>query len=192
MTHLVGNPWSEGYTTTNSYTTPYFLLTNGFRIIGLLSTPKYQPWGGDKTGSGVRSNHVVAYVRSMSGPAFEKFPQNNQSVQELGFTYRLTSEVLPYGTNYYDPNWTNYTALPANSADNILRSNYWQVANSLQANLHDVRLTFLWPVLPRGRTGNGGQTFRTLVSGQLLQTNDFGYPLNPLYFFQPQTYVKAP
>ena len=113
-------------------------------------------------------------------------------MHDLGFSYRLTSEIIPYGTNYYDPSWTNYTAFPANSPDNISRSNNWLVANNLQANLHDVRLTFLWPLLPRGRTGSGGQAFRTLVGGQLLRTNDFGYPLIPLYFFQPQTYVKSP
>ena len=169
-----------------------FPITSGFRIIGLLSTPKYLPMETIKgQSSGFYSNHVVAYVRSMSGPAFEKYPQTNSTVQDLGFTYRLTAEVLPYGTNYYDPNWTNYTAYPANLMDGIWRSNYWQIANNLQANLHDVRLTFLWPLLPSGRAGNGGQTFRTLVGGQLLQTNDFGYPNNWLYFFQPQTYVNA-
>jgi hypothetical protein len=169
-----------------------FPITTGFRIVGLLSTPKYIPQTGRGQPSGFVSNNVVAYVRSMSGPAFEKFPQINSTVQDLGFTYRLTSEVLSYGTNYYDPNWTNYSAFPANSADNIWRYNYWQVANNLQANLHDVRLNFRWPLLPRGRIGNGGQTFRTLVSGQLLRTNEFSYPNNPLFFFQPQTYVKAP
>jgi type II secretory pathway pseudopilin PulG len=191
MTHVIGS-WVNGYTTTNSSTTPPFPLTSGLRIVGLLTTPKYLAWGVSKTGVNVASNHVVAYVRSMSGPAFEKFPQNDPNVQDLGFSYRMTSEVLPYGTNYYDPSWTNYTAFPANSADYVWRYNYWLAANNLQANLHDVRLTFLWPLFPRGRTGSGGQAFRTLVSGQLLQTSDFGYPQYPLYFFQPQTYVKSP
>src|SRR5258706_332087 len=40
-----------------------FAITNGQRIIGLLSTPKYQ-YLGDGV---VRSNHVVAYLRAMSG-----------------------------------------------------------------------------------------------------------------------------
>jgi len=166
------------YTTTNSSMNPQFPLTSGFRIIGLLSTPKYLAWGNVKAG-GVASNHVVAYVRSMSGPAFEKFPQRNPDVQDLGFSYRMTSEVIPCSNNYFDPSWT---------VDPVFRA----VTSTLQANLHDLRLTFLWPLLPRGRTGNGGQAFRTLVSGQLVQTNDFGYPLYPLYFFQPRTYVKSP
>ena len=100
-----------GYTLTNSSgMSPQYPLTNGFRIVGLLSTPKYVPWasGGRSPTTGYYSNHVVAYVRSMSGPAYEKFPQNNQSVQDLAFNYRLTSEVVPYGTNYYDPSWVNF------------------------------------------------------------------------------------
>jgi type II secretory pathway pseudopilin PulG len=191
MTKVVQNTVPNWYTTTNSFGSPQFPLTSGSRIVGLLSTPKYLAWSTGK-GSGVASNHVVAYVRSMSGPAFEKFPQKNPDVQDLGFSYRMTSEVLPYGTNYYDPSWTNYTAFPANSPDYIWRYNYWLAANNLQASLHDVRLTFLWPLLARGRTGNGGQAFRTLASGQLLQTYEVGFPQNPLYFFQPQTYVKSP
>jgi len=178
MTHVIGS-WVNGYTTTNSSTTPPFPLTSGLRIVGLLTTPKYLAWGVVKTGVNVASNHVVAYVRSMSGPAFEKFPQKNPDVQDLGFSYRLTSEVIPYSTNYFDPSWT---------IDPVFRA----VTSTLQTNLHDVRLIFLWPLFPRGRTGSGGQAFRTLVSGQLLQTNDFGYPQYPLYFFQPQTYVKSP
>jgi type II secretory pathway pseudopilin PulG len=145
---------------TRSYGYP---LPSGLRIVGLLSTPKYVPVTLPKGGSGYFSNHVVAYVRSMSGPAYEKFPQNNSSVQDLAFSYRMTSEVIPYGWgNQADPN--------------------------LQANLHDLRLTFRWPLRSRGQLGPGAQAFRTLVSGQLLQTNDLS---SPLYFFEPSTYVKA-
>src|SRR5688572_904456 len=48
---------------------PEFPITNGFRIIGLIGTPKYAP--NQQTG-GFFSNYVVAYVRSLSGPASEK------------------------------------------------------------------------------------------------------------------------
>ena len=37
----------------------------------------------------------------------------------------------------------------------------------LAANLRELRLTFLWPLLPNGSPGNGRQTFRTSVAGQL-------------------------
>src|ERR1039458_967951 len=179
-----------GYTRTNSSGMSYqFPLTNGFRIVGLLSTPKYVFWaaGGRSPVTGYYSNHVVAYVRSMSGAAYEKYPQSNPDVQDLAFSYRMTSEVVPYGTNYYDPSWT--------AAD----TNYANVVNNLNANLHDVRLTFRWPLRSRGQLGLGGQAFRTLVGGYLQETNEPGYyrsapGLVPtpydLYFFQPRTYVK--
>jgi type II secretory pathway pseudopilin PulG len=178
-----GPPVVYAYTYNGSWqngTSLGFPITNGLRIIGLLSTPKYmfpEPVKGQP--SVMISNYVVAYVRSMSGPAYDKSPQNNPSVQDLAFSYRMTSEVIPYWTNYFDPSWTSDPAFRA-------------VASNLQTNLHDVRLIFRWPLLPKGRTGNGGQAFRTLVGGSLLQTNEFGYPLNPLYFFQSRTYVKSP
>jgi hypothetical protein len=61
----------------------------------------------------------------------------------------------------------------------------------LTANLHELRLTFLWPLQPNGKAGKGRQTFRTTVAGQMTQvfTNN-----QWLYFFQPQSFtnVSAP
>jgi type II secretory pathway pseudopilin PulG len=180
-----------GYTRTNSSgMSLQYPLTNGFRIVGLLSTPKYVPWASSSKppSSGYFSNHVVAYVRSISGSAYEKYPQSNPDVQDLAFSYRMTSEVVPYGTNYYDPSWT------------AVDTNYANVVNNLNANLHDVRLIFRWPLRSRGQLGLGGQAFRTLAGGFLQETNEPGYyrsasaPLVPspydLYFFQSRTYVK--
>src|ERR1035441_10391757 len=64
----------------------------------LIRTPKYVFWaaGGRSPVTGYYSNHVVAYVRSMSGAAYEKYPQSNPDVQDLAFSYRMTSEVVPY------------------------------------------------------------------------------------------------
>jgi type II secretory pathway pseudopilin PulG len=180
-----------GYTLTNSSTSPQFPLTNGFRIVGLLSTPKYLPYK-SRTQTGFISNNVVAYIRSMSGPANEKFPQISQSMQDLAFSYLMTSEVVPYWTNYYDQSWTNYAAFPTNSPEYVARHDYSMVTGNLQANLHDVRLLFRWPLRSQGKTGQGGQSFRTLVSGQLLQTNEPDFGAINLYYFQPRTYVKAP
>jgi type II secretory pathway pseudopilin PulG len=175
-----------GYTVSNSSgMSPQYPLINGYRILGLLSTPKYAPWSTPKpAASGYFSNNVVAYMRSMSGPAYEKYPQNNPAVQDFAFCYRLTAEIVPYWTNYFDPSWT------------LLDTNYAAVVNNLSNNLHDVRLTFRWPLRSRGQLGPGGQAFRTLVGGQLMETNELTYPANNraynLYFFQPRTYVKAP
>jgi type II secretory pathway pseudopilin PulG len=141
-----------------------FTLINGERIIGLLGTPKY-----DGNGTLFWTNQVVAYVRALSGLAVEKFPQDNADVRQDAFSYRLITENLQlpvppdYDTNSY--------------------------SRQLTHNLRELRLSFRWPLLPNGNIGNGRQTFRTTAGGQLLSVNDNG---QALYFFQPQTFVKAP
>ena len=187
-----GPPVARGFT----YLTPYFRLTNGNNIIGLLSTPKLlvqPPFGG------FFSNHVVAYVRSMSGPVAEKAPQTNSAMQDLGLSYRLICDVTPYGTNFFDPVWLYRGNLNTNSADYIAKYNYSNVIRTLEGNLHDIRLTFRWPLLPNGDVGPGRQVYRTMVGGLLQGTNEFGYPsgypagfTNFLFFFQPRTYVQVP
>ncbi len=172
-----------GYTLASSSTPSQFPLVNGARIVGLLSTPKYVFPGANSVG--YYSNHVVAYVRSLSGPANEKFPQNNSAVQDFAFGYLMTSEVVPYWTNYFDPSWV---------------SQFGAALKDLQGNLHDVRLAFRWPLRSQGPSGSSGQSFRTLVGGLLQETNEPGFlrsipnQASPydLYFFQPRTYVKVP
>jgi type II secretory pathway pseudopilin PulG len=161
------------YDQNNSSAGYAYRLATGSNIIGLLSTPKYMI----TTDNDFRSNHVVAYVRSLSGPASEKFPQTNAVVEDLGLSYRMIAEVIPYWTNYYDPVWVSGPG----------GSNFWMVTKNLRANLYDVRLTFRWP-MARGVNAPGRQVFRTLASGLL--TND--PPGQPLFFFLPRTYVKAP
>ena len=189
-----------GFTFTNStvggtLSSPQFPITNGFRIIGLLSTPQITTVPGD---NGFFSNHVVAYVRSISGPASEKFPQTDSSIKDFGLNYKLICDVGPYSTNFFHPDWTNWTALSTNTPDFYNRYNYSVVASNLAANLHDLRLTFRWPLLPNGDVGPERQVFRTMVAGELVGTHDFGIPQYPtgvtnyLFFFQPRTYVKAP
>ncbi len=190
-----------GYTLTNStigaaLSDPQMPLTNGFRIIGLLCTPQIYTL---PQGQGFLSNHVVSYFRSISGPASEKYPQTDASVQDFGLSYKLICNVGAYSTNYFDPTWTNVIGLSTNSPLFAPRYNYSIVVSNLQWNLHDVRLTFLWPLLPNGDVGRERQVFRTMVGGELIGTTDRGYPPNGygglpvfLYFFQPRTYVKAP
>jgi hypothetical protein len=147
-----GNPVSKPLV----YTPPF--TGGGHDIIGLLSTPKYVPFGSGRT-AGYYSNYLVAVVRSMSGAATDKFPQNNPILRDLGLTYRLVSEVIP--CSFADPSigYTNVT------------------------DLHEVRLTFRWPFnLQNGVTGPGRQVFRSTVSG--LYTNE---PGGLYYFIQPRT-----
>ena len=155
---------------------PSFPLNSGFRIVGLLSTPKYLPFAG-----GFFSNYVVAAVRSLSGDVSDKFPQTNTSLQDLAFSYRMIPDVVTFGTTYYNQSWSN------------------PMSPNLSNNLHDVRLTFRWP-LAQGTKAPGRQVYRTLAGGFLQQTNEPGF-LKPnsvvpsqydLYFFEPQAFVKAP
>ena len=192
-------PYKQGYTYFHSTlndtpTSPQeYPITNGFRIIGLLSTPRYQPFVEGKN-TGFYSNYVVAWVRSMSGSASEIYPQTNPTILDLGLNYRMIPEIVPYAS--YDRSWTNYTdpAIYPNKNPNLVaaRSNYWMVAKNMQTNLHDVRLIFRWPVLPNGNVGNGRQVFRTMVGGNLLTTNEPLFPTFPVHLFQSRSYVKAP
>jgi len=159
---------------------PRLTLTNGYSIIGVLSTPKIVP---HPNGS-FTSNHVVAVFRSLSGPANEKPPQLNPTIQEMALTYRVIADISDYSTNFYDPTWTNFTLSNLSTNDIVTRSNYMRLVQSLYTNLHDVRLTFLWPILPSGKIGSGRQVYRTMVSGRY--TND--PPTSPYFFFQPRTY----
>jgi len=146
---------------------PFLPLTNGYTIIGLLSTPKYEYRNLDDVARKfvARSNYVIAYVRAMSGAATEKFPQDSADVRELAFRYRMISEVVPH--TQWDTNWVSWNTPGLLPAEAVARSNYWWVASRLYQNLHDVRLTFRWPLLPRGKTGNGRQVFRATTGGIL-------------------------
>jgi type II secretory pathway pseudopilin PulG len=171
-------PTVSWYTPTES-SPAGFPLTNGYRIVGLLSTPKYIPLPNEA----FYSNHVVAAFRSLSGPASDKFPQTNSALQDLAFGYRMIPEVVTFGISYdpVDRSWRN------------------PMVPTLQNNLHEVRLTFRWP-LAQGAKAPGRQVYRTLVGGSLQETNEPGFlrktPGVPspydLYFFEPRAYVKAP
>jgi len=170
-----GNKGSRGYTYDAAFNNLY--LTNGARIIGLLSTPQFTAGnnpGGipllDTFDQNYVSNHVTAMVRSLSGLAAEKPPQDNQIMREDTFTYRIyaVNAPLPQDTNTFSP--TNVNSF----------------ATQLAANQRDLRLAFYWPVQPNGKVGGSRHTFRTTIGGQLLRTNDF-YGM-PLYFYQPQRF----
>jgi hypothetical protein len=176
---VFATPAPQIYTPTSAYP-----ITNGYRIIGLLSTPKFtyddlrNPWPQYFT-----SNYVVALVRSMSGAAFDKFPQDNPTLQDAAFKYRLISEVVPYWNT--DPSWVDPTS-PA-----FLGTNYINIVKNREVNLYDVRLIFRWPVLPNGNIGNSRLVFRTQASGSV--TNEPTLFIRPpfAYFFKSRNYVKA-
>jgi hypothetical protein len=167
-------------------------LTNGFRVIGLLSTPRFTPAPPASPPGAFNSNHVVAYVRSISGAALEKYPQDNGTMMDSAFTYRLLPEVLPFmafdtiRTNYLDP-----AVNPGNTNEWMQRLNYSMYVQTLQTNIHDIRLIFRWPVYPNGTSGNGRLAFRATGGSYVFKPDPYSGYTN-LYFFQPRTLVKAP
>jgi prepilin-type N-terminal cleavage/methylation domain-containing protein len=160
-----------------TYATGPIFLNNGMIIVGLLSSPEYIDLNGDPITnvlSGGYSNHVVAYVHSISGPAVEKAPQDNDLVRGDSFGYRVLCVNAPVATD---------TNMFANFNNAYVRQ--------LNANLHELRLTFFWPQLPNGNVGPGRQTFRTMVAGQIVTNIVLGTPSQILYFYQPQSFVNA-
>ena len=212
----------NGYFATNFYIAPGYyssgsLITNGANIVGLLSAPEYTDPNGQPISSitnvSYYSNHIVAYVRSLSGPAIEKPPQDNDIVVGDSFGYRVLCVNAPVAK--FEP--TGWSSQPYNQGVTVSyplngQVTYWQsTANTLAtdqpgvpgvqsawarvlypevlgANLHELRLTFFWPQLPNGNLGSGRQSFRTLVAGQVLTTNING---QVLYFYQPQSFVSS-
>ena len=82
-------------------------LTNGANIIGLLSMPEYTLNDGTPISSlvfGGYSNYVVAYVRSLSGSAVEKPPQDNDIIRGDSFSYKMICQNVPAPV-YTPPPW---------------------------------------------------------------------------------------
>jgi prepilin-type N-terminal cleavage/methylation domain-containing protein len=155
-----------------------FPLTNGLNVVGLLGTPEFVNASGGPIPSlmfGGYSNHIVAYVHSISGPAIEKPPQDNDIVRDGSFGYRVLCVNAPVATDM--------TAVT--NVFGVVTNAYFR---QLAANLHELRLAFFWPQLPNGNLGPGHQSFRTLVAGQIVQTSDNG---QWLYFYQSQSFVNV-
>jgi type II secretory pathway pseudopilin PulG len=187
-------------------------LTNNARIIGLMSWPEYTDNNGNPIPYLVNgySNHVVAYVRSISGAAVEKPPQDNPIVQQDSFGYKIICDNVPVAVDtriwqaqsynagdvvFYSEVFWRATAITG-SGDIPGVSPLWtqnSYAQQLTANLHELRLTFLWPLLPSGNTGAGWHTFSTTVGGQITVTYDTSVtPNQPLYFLQSQSFTSVP
>jgi hypothetical protein len=77
----------------------------------------------------------------------------------------------------------DFNAVGLTPEEVITRSNYWQIARSLQGNMNELRLLFRWPIDSKRVAGNQRQVFRTLLGGSL--TNQTG---TPRWFIQSSTY----
>jgi hypothetical protein len=205
-------------------TLPAMPITNGLRIIGLLSTPEFT--GGAGGGEAVpnvifggTSNYVTAYVRSFSGLAAEKPPQDNQIMQEDTFSYRLhcVNAPVPTDTNFFQPLWQDQAY--GSGSQVFYQWDFWQATANIPAaygpppgpnpskwvkvpnytlellnSQRELRLLFSWPLLPNGKIGGFRQSFRDTVAGQLIRTNYGNYfPfINDLYFYESQSFTNAP
>jgi len=206
-------------------------LTNGANIIGLLSTPEYI--GAPGFGSGVAgapgegipslffggiSNHIVAYCRSISGPAYEKPPQDNPILQGDSFSYRMfvVNAPTPVDTNMFTPVWTSstpspvfynwtYWSLPGGGLSALAPgtpNSPWQMTPNYSLeqtfNLHELRLTFEWPQHPNGNLGTGRQTYCTLIAGQLQYQPPYQPGISTVYYntnlycYQAQSFTNTP
>jgi prepilin-type N-terminal cleavage/methylation domain-containing protein len=187
-------------------------INSGASIISLLTTPEYVDLNGGPLNNrsfdnGGFSNHVVAYVRSISGPAVEKPPQANDSiVRGDSFTYRIlcvngpvevsatpwvpgqygAGSIVGFGYGFRQATATTRVQPDTPGSTDWVRVPY---LDQLTANLRELRLTFLWPQLPNGGLGLGRQTFRTMVAGQLVMTTNNN---QALYFYQSQSFTNAP
>lgn len=167
------------------------------------------------------SNHIVAYCYSISGPAIEKPPQDNPILQQDSFGYRLycVNAPTPVDTNMFIGLWSETASYAAgqtvffnwmywgsringNSGNPpYSQSPYWAMSPDytleMALNLHELRLTFLYPQLPNGHLGSGRGTYRTLIAGQILRQPIPGYPYNVwyntnLYYYLPQSFTNTP
>jgi hypothetical protein len=152
------------------------VLTNGQRIVGLLTTYKYPPFATQPL-----TNWVSARVRAITGSAVEK----SKSAQDMAFAYQLISEVVPLHT--YPPEYTNYVAAPPNQVQ--ARSNLWVLARNQAPNSYELRLTLQGPLIPKGKGYvllGTPKTFRTLISGSLIPAGDNNFFVQPSIFVQVQ------
>lgn len=147
------------------------IALDGQRLIGLLATPR------STTQVGV--SNVVAWLRAINSTAIDRDPD----ARDLAFRYQLVAEVQPFMG--YPP-----------AATNGLSTNDLARLNVLQRSLHEVRLTFRWPLYrdnagnpENARVGTHRRTFRALVGGSQLffPTNILGHE-RLVYYFQPSDY----
>jgi len=187
---IPGNPRIEGS------------LTNGLRIVGLLTFPKYpfNPLTGrimvhPATGNPASTNIISGYIRALSGSAMDKSRPadrtTREAIRDFAFAYQFHSEVIPLSP--YPREFTNYVqainaGLPPDEV--ATRSNLWLMACNQAFNFSELRLTLQGPVIRRGQTLEAvgtPKTFRTIITGTVSNyLNNFSG-----FFVQPSTFVQV-
>jgi len=186
------------------------VYTNGAEIIGLLCTPQTNYYNTNTFPS--KFFDITATVRALSGPATEQNGLNGM----MAFTYRMEVMVTPFSSIALEA--TNYNEANLDVNQSNICYNRWLQANpgaqgtatapistpggtvwvpaggpaysgALVYNMFNVRLRFSWPVLANGTTGDGHQTYCTVVGSQLV--NCASADGVPCWFFQPQTFANG-
>jgi hypothetical protein len=143
--------------------------TNGFRsgreIVGLLTQPAVIDTNRSEL---IYRRPVIAFVRALTGIASDKTPRS-----EFAFTYRLTTEILPYRpVPRFETNWNE----PGLGGEMIqFRSNQWLSARAMRGTTFDLQVVLEWPVYfmnGRAQVGDNRKIFRALVNGVVVRTND--------------------
>ena len=112
----------------------------------------------------VGGSSMNAQIRGLTGVATEQSGSNALTA----FSYSMNVEIIPFVT------------FASNEVGSAAEGEH------LSTNLYELRLKFSWPVRPNGTVGPGRQSYRTMVSGQLVENTNNG---PPLWFFQPNTYT---
>lgn len=205
------------------------VLTNNYRIIGVLSTPEFTDGNGQpipalltNLPNGCYSNHIVAYIRSISGLAAEKPPQGNSLLRVSSFSYRVYCENVP--TQFpFPPEWDS--SVTYNQHDKVfypfqdtngVHVTYWLAATgngntgqtptnnpgfwahdgytqTIANSERELRLTFYWPLLP----SSGLPPMPARQTYRTLVPGQLVADTNTLaaanlYFFQPQIFTNTP
>jgi hypothetical protein len=112
---------------------------------------------------------TTARIRGLTGAATEQSGSNSYTA----FRYYMNVEIQRFGT-------PTASAFDATNAVQLQSEQQY-----LSTNLYEVRLKFSWPAMPNFRSGPGRQTYRSMVSGNLLPcTNGTA----TLWYFQPNAY----
>lgn len=135
-------------------------------IIGVMSTPKYEPG---------TTNLLRLQARFMANSG--ALATRGTNTRDLAFNYLLSSEILPF-TNFY-----------------TTTSNLYAVSLSTNLHEVRVTLRWPVLGVPPNDTnyGFGKQVFRTLVSGRLRQevTTNVNQPNSGFYYFDSSTFTPA-
>ena len=131
-------------------------------VNGVATTTNYPPFAGGPGDvisllSTPGSNVLnVARIRGLNGALGD----TAGTAPDLMFGYIVTTQIQPHNPN---------TTL---------------IAQYQTTNLYDLRMAFQWPVYANGTIGNGRQSYRAMIGGQLV-SNAIGYTFNPTYYQSP-------